>query len=138
MFQLYNNDRAQYDLQRSNYHVPQHGSYHGNFITYKDCIHQEIRVHVYPAVQFNLFHGNVLKCLPLASKQTSHFWKIFLNTWQSAGLEILEISLLQVLLWILVLTISHFFKNQVPMISHTLIIFSSNARATSWTAQGFS
>lgn len=98
MFQLHNNDRAQYDLQRSNYHVPQHGSYNGNCITYKACSHQEIRVHVYPAVQFNLFQGNVLKCLPLASQQTSYFRKIFLNTRQSASLEILEISLLQVLL----------------------------------------
>jgi len=89
MFQLHKNDRAQYDLQRSNYHVPQHGSYHGNFIACKACIHKEIRVHVYPAVQFSLFQGNVLKCLPLASKQTSHFRKIFLNTWQSTSLEIL-------------------------------------------------
>jgi len=125
-FQLHNNDRAQYNLQRSNYHVPQHGSYHGNFITYKACIHQEIRVHVYPAVQFNLFQGNVLKCLLLVSIKTSYFWKIFLNTWQSASLEILEISLFQVLLWILVWTISCFFKTWVPVILHKLIIFSSH------------
>jgi len=137
MFQLYNNDRAQHNLQRSNYHVPQHGSYHGNFITYKACIHQEIRVHVYPAVHFNLFQGNVLKCLPLASTKTSHFRKIFLSIWRSASLEILEISLLKVLLWILVWTISCFFKTRVPVISQKLITFSSHVRATSWTARGF-
>lgn len=139
MFQLHNNDRAQYNLQRSNYHVPQHGSYHGKFITYKVCIHQEIRVRVNPAVQFNLFQGNVLKCLPPASKHTSHFQKIFLNIWQSASLEILEIYLLQVPLWILVLTISCCFKNRVPIILHTLITFSHHVRqATSWTARRFS
>ena len=138
MFQLHNNDRAQYDPQRSNYHVPQHGKYHGDFITYKARIHQEIRVHVYPSVQVNLFQGNALKRLRLASKQTSHFRKIFLNTWQSASLEILEISLLEVLLWILVLTINCFFKNRVPMILHTLITCSSHVLATLWTAQGFS
>lgn len=68
----------------------------------KACIHQAIRVCVSPAVQLNLFQGNVLKCLPPASKQASHFQKIFLNTRQSASLEILELSLLLVFLCILV------------------------------------
>jgi hypothetical protein len=76
---------------------------------------------VSPAVQLTLFHQRVLKCLPIASKQASHLWKIFLDAWHSTCVQMLAVSL-QMLLAVI--------AKCVGITPHFLFINSLNSGAT--------
>lgn len=56
---------------------PEYGCRYGNFITHEAC------THFLPAVQRNLLHATVTKCLPSGCKQASHLLKITLQTRRS-------------------------------------------------------
>lgn len=59
-----------------------------HILGYRKSHPQEFRIWFCPSTPINLFYRSVLRCWPAASKQAPHLMEIFLDKWQSCGLEI--------------------------------------------------
>jgi dimeric dUTPase (all-alpha-NTP-PPase superfamily) len=67
-----------------------HISCNSNCLAYETCLCRGFILHISTTVKLNLYNIIDLKWEPPASKQNSHFLKIFFDAWQRACLEILH------------------------------------------------